>query len=51
MDYYDEAEELRLRMEAIGNNYFKPRHQDGVHYNPVIDEHNEDIHGAGGMVY
>ena len=49
-DGYDEGEELRLRVEAIGRNYFKPNHRDGTHNDPVEDMLNEDMQ-RGTIVY
>ena len=49
-DGYDEAEELRLRVEAIGQNYFRPNHRDGVQNDPVEDMVNEDMH-RGPIIY
>ena len=36
-DYYDEAEELKKRVDIIGNNYFNPSKKTGLNNDPVAE--------------
>ena len=44
-EYYDEAEELKKRVDAIDNNYFRPNRKTGLDGDPVaegfVDENND----------